>query len=82
MPANTPSTEKQKDMSVDELIAQQQQALEALIARKRDEEEKARLEREANMTPEERILSKVERRLAHMDAQIVRLGGHSYKLYE
>ena len=68
--------------SVDELIQQQTQALQALIQRKREEDAAKLAEIEANLTPEQRIMRAVNTRLEHMDAQIVRLGGHSYRLYD
>ena len=68
--------------SVDELIRQQTEALQALIQRKREEDAAKLAEIEANLTPEQRIMRAVNTRLEHMDAQIVRLGGHSYRLYD
>lgn len=80
-PGNTPSTEKKEPLTVDELIQQQTEALQALIARKREEEAARLAKEEADMTPEQRIMRAVNTRLEHMDAQIVKLGGHSYRLY-
>lgn len=79
-PANNPSTKEA--LTVDELIQQQTEALQALIARKREEEAARQAQEEANMTPEQRIMRAVNTRLEHMDAQIVKLGGHSYRLYD
>lgn len=67
--------------SIDELIRSQQEALANLLQQKAEEDARRREEELANMTPEQRILSNVQLVLDHMDAQIVKLGGHSYKLY-
>lgn len=67
--------------SIDELIQAQQTALANLLQQKAEEEARKRAEEYANMTPEQRILSQVQLVLDHMDAQIVKLGGHSYKIY-
>ena len=71
-----------RQLTVDELIQQQTEALQALIQRKREEEAAKLAEIEANLTPEQRIMRAVNTRLEHMDAQIVKLGGHSYRLYD
>ena len=67
--------------SIDELIKAQQTALANLLQQKAEEDARKREEELANMTPEQRILSQVQLVIDHMDAQIVKLGGHSYKLY-
>ena len=67
--------------SIDDLIRSQQEALANLLQQKAEEDARKREEELANMTPEQRILSNVQLVLDHMDAQIVKLGGHSYKLY-
>lgn len=67
--------------TIDDLIKQQQLELAHLLQRKVEEEAKRREEELANMTPEQRILSQVQLIIDHLDAQVVKLGGHSYKLY-
>lgn len=67
--------------SIDELIKAQQEALANLLQAKAEADARRREEELANMTPEQRVLSQVQLVIDHMDAQIVRLGGHSYKLY-
>ena len=67
--------------SIDQEIEEQRQALQRLYDSK-VEQERMRLQAlEASKTPEQKRIDNLERIIEHMDAQIVKAGGHSYKLY-
>jgi len=80
-PSSAPMEAIQPVKSIDQEIEEQRQALQRLYDSK-VEQEKMRLQAlEASKTPDQKRIDNLERIIEHMNAQIVRVGGHSYKLY-
>jgi uncharacterized coiled-coil protein SlyX len=69
-------------ISTEEAVMQARRQLEELTNRLAAEVEAKRQATEAAKSPLEKRVDLLERRLAHLDGQMPKLGGHSYLLYE